>query len=71
MGAFPAIIFVIGILFVVCLIPYLFYEKYQRDREKRESMRKTNEMLGEMFKLKWDKTTLTYQDECCICLGEF
>mmetsp|Transcript_30398 Transcript_30398/g.37420 ORF Transcript_30398/g.37420 Transcript_30398/m.37420 type:complete len:92 (-) Transcript_30398:46-321(-) len=29
------------------------------------------QMLGEMFTLNWNPKTLTYQDECCICLGEF
>ena len=28
-------------------------------------------MLQEMFKMKWNPKSLTYQDECCICLGEF
>ena len=28
-------------------------------------------MLDEMFKIKWSPKSLTYQDECCICLGEF
>ena len=32
---------------------------------------KTTEMLDEMFNVKWNPKVLTYQDECCICLGEF
>lgn len=28
-------------------------------------------MLNEMFTLNWNAKILTYQDECCICLGEF
>jgi len=28
-------------------------------------------MLAEIYSLQWNPKTLTYQDECCICLGEF
>lgn len=70
-GAFPAIVFILGLVFFTCCIPYFVYERVQRASQLRQQQRKTTEMLRSMFKVKWNAKTLTYQDECCICLGEF
>ena len=59
-GAFPAVLVVLGVIFFACLIPYCFYDKYQKARAERESQRKAKEMLNAMFKVKWDSSVLTY-----------
>ena len=59
-GAFPAIVFILGIVFFAALIPYCFYDKFQRARQARENQRKQREMLDAMFKVKWDSKSLTY-----------
>ena len=70
-GAFPAILFLLGVVFFLCFVPYCLYERFQRTQQQRQARRRTTVMLQEMFKIKWTPQVLTYQDECCICLGEF
>ena len=70
-GAFPAIVFILGTILFTCFVPYFFYERFQRAQRARASQRKTKDMLKEMFTVKWNPKTLSHLDECCICLGEF
>ncbi len=70
-GAFPAIVFILGTVLFTCFIPYFFYERFQRGQRARQQQRKMTEMLDEMFTVKWSAKKLSHLDECCICLGEF
>ena len=34
-GAFPAIVFILGVVFFTCFVPYCLYERFQQKQERR------------------------------------
>jgi len=70
-GAFPAIMFMLGVFFFTCFMPYYFYDRIRRRTARRAERVRTREMLKSLYRCEFDPARFTFQDECCICLGDF
>lgn len=59
-GAYPAIIFTLGVIFFTCLIPYCFYDRLQKSRSARAEEENAKKLITQMFKVKYNEKVLTY-----------
>ena len=60
-GAFPSIMFLLGIFFLGCFIPYYCVNKVRRTAERRAERARTKQMLKSLFRVEYgDGTNFTF-----------
>ena len=69
MGAFPAIVLTVTLLFGCLYVPYALYINQKEARKRRREKEFVKKMLESLYRSKWSKTCSS--EECCICLDFF
>ena len=71
LGIFPAVILLLGAIFVFLCIPYVAYITCKEKRRARFERRKREMIIEGLYSIKWDKNKFEEHEECCICTDRY